>query len=241
MSNLLEQYLHNHQTIQKHRMELLNHPVNAKIFGRQSMDEFLRRCEQLRNQFQLSQQEIEDGIHSACDFFGIDYPMLIIDLTDKKYGQTMFVNVDPVSFTDDVICYNIRQLQELGVRNMDAFTLIMTHECAHRYYQQFPFDGPFDGQWKEELTCDFYMGVRSVLEQLKIGGVLEGTSRMQGGKTHPDGDLRKDAIQFGINTVLQFLTNGTKCSLDNFHKAVLVYLSALEMDLSERAARYVRR
>lgn len=212
-----------------------------KYFRRVSMDDFIKRCNELKDKLSLSQQEIEEAIHSACDFFGIAYPMLIIDLSNKKYGQTMFVNVDPVSFTDDVICYNIRQLQNLGVKNKDAFTLIMTHECAHRYYQQFPFDGPFEGHWKEELTCDFYMGVRSVLEQLTIGGVLEGTSRMQGCQTHPDGDLRKDAIQFGINTVLQFLNNGTPCILENFHKAILVYLSAEEMDLSERASRYERR
>lgn len=233
-TNLLDQYL------EKMNRESPETQV-YKHFGRPTMDDFLRRCEQLKNQLQLSQQEIEEGIHSACDFFGIAYPMLIIDLSNKKYGQTMFVNVDPVSFTDDVICYNIRQLQNLGVKNRDAFTLIMTHECAHRYYQQFPFDGPFEGHWKEELTCDFYMGVRSVLEQLTIGGVLEGTSRMQGCQTHPDGDLRKDAIQFGINTVLQFLHNGTPCILENFHKAILVYLSAEEMDLSERASRYERR
>lgn len=209
-----------------------------KVFGRVSMDDFLRRCEQLKDQLRLSQQEIEEGIHSACNFFGIAYPMLIIDLTNKKYGQTMFVNVDPVSFNDDVICFNTRQLQELGVRNKDAFTLIMTHECAHRYYQQFPFDGPFGGHWKEELACDFYMGVRSVIEQLDIRGVISGIRYLQGGKTHPDGDLRRDAIQFGINTVLQFLNNGTPRTLANFHTAILAYLSALDMDLYARAAKY---
>lgn len=212
-----------------------------KYFKRVTMDDFIKRCEQLKDRLSLSQQEIEEGIHSACDFFGINYPMLIIDLSDKKYGQTMFVNADPVSFNDDVICYNVHQLEALGVKNKDAFTLIMTHECAHRYYQQFSFDGPFDGHWKEELACDFYMGVRSVLEQRDIRGVLNGMSGLTGCETHPDGALRRDAIQHGINTVLQFINNGTPCSFANFHIAILTYLSALDMDLYERAARYAKR
>lgn len=233
MSSLLDKYR------QMRYEDLVNEPMYRKMFGPGSMDDFLRRCQQLKEQLKISQQEIEDAIHSACDFFGISYPMLIIDLTNKKYGQTMFVNVNPESFSDDVICFNIRQLQELGVKNKDAFTLIMTHECAHRLYQQVQFDGPFDGHWKEELACDFYMGVRSVLEQLDILGVVEGIGNTEGCCTHPDGELRQDAIRFGINTVLQFLSNGTEMKIENFHNAILAYLAALDMDLSERAGRFV--
>ena len=233
MPNLLDQYR------QQQQMKLLNNPVNIEMFGRVSMDDFLHRCEELRNQLDLSRQEIQDGIYSACNFFGIAYPMLIIDLTDKKYGQTMFVNVDPASFTDDVICYNIRQLQNLGVKNKDAFTLIMTHECAHRYYQKVKFDGPFNGHWKEELSCDFFMGVRSVLEQLDIRGVIEGLGKLPGCDTHPDGNLRQDVIQFGINTVLQFVDNKTPFTLKNFDYAIIVYLSALNMDLAAKADKYM--
>lgn len=235
MSNLIDEYL------KKQQWERLNDPVNTRIFSHITMADFMRRCQQLKGQLNLSQLEIEEGIHSACDFFGIAYPMLIIDLTNKKYGQTMFVNVDPVSFTDDVICYNIRQLQDLGVKDKAAFSLIMTHECAHRYYQRFPFDGPFGGHWKGELTCDFFMGVRSVIEQLDIRGVIGGLGKLPGCDTHPDGDLRQDVIRFGINTVLQFISNGTPRSLEYFHKAIVAYLSALDMDLYERAARYVQR
>lgn len=234
MPNLIDQY------IEKHRMELLNNPVNAKIFGRPTMDDFLRRCEELRNQLRLSQQEIEDGVHSACDFFGIPYPMMIIDLSDKKYGQTMFVSSNPSSYEDDVICYNVKQLQSLGVHDKSAFTLIMTHECAHRIYQTYKFGGPFDGAWAQELACDFYMGVRSVIEQLNIQSVIDGLSQQTGCPTHPDGDLRQDVVRFGINVVLQFMHNGTALKLENFHNAIMVYLSALEMDLNMKARKYYR-
>lgn len=234
MTNLLDKYR------KEHNLEPPETQV-YKYFRRVTMDDFIKRCEQLKDRLSLSQQEIEEAIHSACDFFGIAYPMLIIDLSSKKYGQTMFVNTDPVSFNDDVICYSIQQLQELGVTDKDAFSLIMTHECAHRYYQQFSFDGPFEGHWKEELACDFYMGVRSVLQQMNIRGVLNGMYKLSGSPTHPDGDLRKDAIQFGINTVLQFLNNGTPRTLENYHKAILSYLCALDMDLYARAAKYIQR
>ena len=234
MTNLLDIYRE-----EQHRKFLETQARN--VFRPVSMDDFIRRCSQLREQLKLTQMEIEEGIHSACDFFGIAYPMLIIDLSNKKYGQTMFVNMDRSSFADDVICYNIHQLQDLGVKNKDAFTLIMTHECAHRYYQQFKFDGPFNGHWKEELTCDYYMGVRAALEQRDINGVIAGLGKSPGCDTHPDGDLRQDAINFGITTVLQFIKNGTPFTLNNFHNAITVYLSALDYDLLDRAGRHVRR
>mgnify|MGYP003321784542 CR=1 FL=1 len=112
MTNLLDKFR------KEHNLEPPESQV-YKYFRRVSMDDFIKRCNELKDRLSLSQQEIEDAIHSACDFFGIAYPMLIIDLSNKKYGQTMFVNTDPVSFNDDVICYSIQQLQELGVTDKD--------------------------------------------------------------------------------------------------------------------------
>lgn len=71
--------------------------------------------------FGLTPQDIDGAIRSACDFFNIPMPAIIHDLTYVQDGETMFLNYDQESYEDDVLCFNLRQLQDLNVDNKEAF------------------------------------------------------------------------------------------------------------------------
>ena len=133
-----------------------------QMFNHTSMDEFLRLSRRF-SRFGLSESDIKDAIKSACDFFNIPMPRMIQDLTNAQNGQTMFVNWDRGSYYDDVLCFNMQQLIDMNVDSKDAFSLVMTHECAHRVLQATRFPGINNGAWENELAADFLMGVRAGL------------------------------------------------------------------------------
>lgn len=206
---------------------------------RPTMDDFIREAElRFSNIFNLSVSDITDAISSACKFFGIPYPDMVLNLTSQPNGATMFVNKDKSTYADDIICYNLLQLQNLGVSNKTAFTLIMTHECAHRYFQQYTFPGLNNGQWEEELACDFCMGVRSILENLDIRRVAEGLGRTQGAITHPDGDLRYQAILDGQGAVKYLTENGFELCLDNYLRYFEEFRKMMEPTIFARELKY---
>lgn len=102
-----------------------------RLFNHTSMDEFLKMSQRFKK-FGLTPKDVEDAIKSACDFFHIPMPRMIQDLTNVQNGQTMFVNWHPGLYEDDVLCYNMQQLVDMKVDSKEAFSLVMTHECAHR-------------------------------------------------------------------------------------------------------------
>ena len=83
-------------------------------FNYTSMDEFLKKSQRFKK-FGLSPKDIEETIKSACDFFNIPMPRMIQDLTNVHNGQTMFVNFDPRTYGDDVLCFNMQQLVDMKV------------------------------------------------------------------------------------------------------------------------------
>ena len=160
------------------------------------MDEFMGLSHRFRR-FGLSESEIRDAIKSACDFFNIPMPRMIQDLTNARNGQTMFVNWDKGSYYDDVLCFNMQQLIDLKVDSKDAFSLVMTHECAHRVLQATPFPGINGGVWENELAADFLMGVRAGLWNMDATKITVGLLMTDGSPTHPEGALRALFIRHG--------------------------------------------
>lgn len=90
------------------------------------MGDFLKRCRRF-NKFGLSQKDIEDAIKSACDFFNNPMPAMIHDLTNVENGQTMFINYNPRSYDDDVLCFNMQQLIDMKVDSKEAFQVAALH------------------------------------------------------------------------------------------------------------------
>ena len=142
------------------------------------------------DRFNLSHAEVMEAIRAACNFFRIPYPELVYDLTDRKGGRTMFVNNNSDSMSDDILCYNMDQLIDLNVNSLDSFSLIMTHECAHRVFQKIHLPGVANGIWEHELLADFFMGIRAGLWSIDCGLPMIGLFLTQGSPTHPEGMIR---------------------------------------------------
>lgn len=57
----------------------------------------------------------------------------------------------------------MQQLVDMKVDSKEAFSLVMTHECAHRVLQDTQLPGINNGTWEHELAADFLMGCRAGL------------------------------------------------------------------------------
>ena len=97
-----------------------------KRFNHVSIDEFLKKSQRFKK-FDLSSKDIEDAIKSACDFFNIPMPAMIHDLTNLENGQSMFINYNPRSYDDDVLCFNMQQLIDMKVDSKEAFQVAVLH------------------------------------------------------------------------------------------------------------------
>ena len=166
--------------------DFFNSPLFKAFNKRSTMDEFLALSKRF-SRFGLTQDDIRDAIKSACDFFNIPQPRMIQDLTNAPGGQTMFVNWDRGSYYDDVLCFSMQQLIDMKVDSKDAFSLVMTHECAHRVLQRTQFYGPNNGAWEQELCCDYFMGVRAGLWNMDVSKIALGLALTSGSTTHPEG------------------------------------------------------
>lgn len=185
-----------------------------QMFTHTSMDEFMRLSQRFRR-FGLSDEDIRDAIKSACDFFNIPMPRMIQDLTNAQNGQTMFVNWDRGSYYDDVLCFNMQQLIDMNVDSKEAFSLVMTHECAHRVLQATPFPGINDGVWENELAADFFMGIRAGLWNMDESKIAVGLLLTNGSPSHPEGTLRALFIRRGKYVSQAMRTQGIPLTIQN--------------------------
>lgn len=196
-------------------MNFFNSPA-YKFFNRTSMDDFLQQSYRRFAKFGLTQQEIYDAIKSASDFFNIPMPRLIQDVTNASNGQTCFMNWDKGSYADDVLCFNMQQLVDMKVNSKDAFSLVMTHETAHRVLQNTTFPGIANGQWESELCPDFFMGCRaglwnmSAIDQVSLGLMLT-----NGSPSHPEGTLRALFIRHGKYVAPEMARRGIPLTIQN--------------------------
>jgi hypothetical protein len=210
-----------------------------QYFNRVSMDEFLKLSQRF-SRFGLTQNEIRDGIQSACDFFNIPMPRMIQDLTNVQNGQTMFVNWDRGSYYDDVLCYNMQQLIDMNVITKDAFSLVMTHECAHRVLQATQFQGINGGIWENELAADYLMGCRAGLWNMDERNVVLGLSRTSGSPTHPEGFLRAAFIRAGKNRALELYRCGIPLTIQNLINEFWQYHQANLNEILNQQRKYYR-
>lgn len=117
-----------------------------KRFNHVSIDEFLKKSQRFKK-FDLSSKDIEDAIKSACDFFNIPMPAMIHDLTNVENGQTMYINYNPRSYDDDVLCFNMQQLVDMKVDSKEAFQVAALH-TRKAHLERFLSDTANIKRWK---------------------------------------------------------------------------------------------
>ena len=193
-----------------------------RLFNQTSMDEFLKMSRRLQK-FGLTPNDVEEAIKSACDFFNIPMPRMIQDLTNVHNGQTMFVNWDKSRYEDDVLCFNMQQLVDMKVDSKDAFSLIMTHECAHRALQNTRFPGINNGIWEQELAADFFMGCRAGLWDMDESKIMVGLILTKGSPTHPEGALRALFVRHGKYKAIEMRDKSIPLTIQNLLNVFMEY------------------
>lgn len=218
---------------------IFNNP-EFNFFGRPTMDDFLKKCSSRFQRFGLSESDINDAIKSACDFFNIPMPRMIQDLTNVKDGQTMFVNWDRGSYYDDVLCYNMQQLIDMKVDSKSAFSLVMTHECAHRVLQATKFPGINNGAWENELAADFLMGCRAGLWNMDDSKVCQGLILTDGSPSHPEGTLRVLFIRRGKYVAQSMRDQGIPLTIQNLINEFMAYRQEMLTDILHHERKYYK-
>lgn len=190
------------------------------------------------DKFNLTHKEVMEAIRSACDFFRIPYPELVYDLTKSKGGRTMFVNNNSDDMANDILCYNMDQLIGLNVNSKDSFSLIMTHECAHRVFHKVKLPGVANGIWEHELLADFFMGIRAGLWSIDFGLPMIGLFLTQGSPTHPEGMVRGMFIRHGKYLAQRMLMEGKPKTIEYIFNKFLEYREEMMDEIINYQSKY---
>ena len=217
--------------------DFTNSPVFKAYNYSPTRENFLEQGRRFSS-FGLSQEDVYDAIQSACDFFKIPFPRMVKDLTDHPMGRTMFLNWDPCSYEDDVLCFDMKQLLDLNVDSKEAFSLVMTHECAHRVLQNTQFSGPNNGIWELELCCDYLMGVRSGLSNMDVSKITVGIMLTDGSPTHPEGALRAMFIRYGQYHAQEMQKQGIPTTIQNLLSEFDKYRLSVLPDIQSAQGKY---
>lgn len=178
---------------------------------------------QYKIRYNLTVEECKQAISETCQFFGIPLPVFIQDLTNRPDEGTCFKNRDANSLYDDVLGFDLEQLRGLGVTDYVSFSAVMTHECAHRVFQNRLLPGPAFGQWEHELVADYFMGVRAALQNMNIGSIIEALSKTRGSGSHPTGTLRREYIIYGKQEGYYHLIHNKKADVEEYFQLFLDY------------------
>jgi hypothetical protein len=109
----------------------------------------------------------------------------------------------------------MQQLIDMNVDSKEAFSLVMTHECAHRVLQATPFPGINGGVWENELAADFFMGIRAGLWNMDESKIAVGLLLTNGSPSHPEGTLRALFIRRGEYVSQAMRTQGIPLTIQN--------------------------
>lgn len=138
-------------------------------------------------EFLIPDEAITASVSNACEFFGLPEVPIV-----NSEGVCVWSN-DTQTTLDDVFGVNREQLSDMGIISEDSITLAYTHECAHRALQ-----GCDDITGiNEELACDFFTGIHAGLNDIDSSQFEEALGKTTGGETHPDGEIRVKAMEYG--------------------------------------------
>lgn len=149
-------------------------------------------------EFVLPDEMVMQAVETACSFF--DLPEAPVINSD---GVCVWQNNTSTTF-DDVFGFNREQMVDMGIISTDALTLVYSHECAHRALQD--YEG-IDGK-SEELACDYFAGIHAELHDMDTSRFEEALGQTEGSETHPNGELRVEAIEYGRQVAADMIAQG---------------------------------
>lgn len=193
-----------------------------------SMEDFIEKYMRQRLAG-ISREDILKLVHDTCLFFGQDDSCRVYDVSHTPLTTQMRSSLNEEEVKDELY-YNLEELIRMGVTTVDAFTLVLTHEFAHRYFKHKVFYGRNHGAWEMELACDFFAGVRSEIDGIHTTGMRWSLGKTVGTRSHPPGFLRLEFIQYARSIVY-------KCSLRQKKVTFTLCLGAYNRFLESKAGR----
>lgn len=160
------------------------------------------------NDYFLPDEMVINAAQRACDFFGIPMPPI---QNSPEFGVCVFTN-NPDTLYDDAFGFSREQMMEMGIRGEDSMTLVFTHECAHRALQQ--FCGNLSPH-TQELICDYFAGIHAAANGIDITNFVNSLRDTVGGPTHPDGILRSDSAESGVQAYYDLKEQGVDLTFNN--------------------------
>ena len=149
---------------------------------------------------------VEAAAHSANKFFGIPD----IDLVE---GDAIGVYKCDIFLDKDVYEYSLEQFKDMRCLSFEDMTKVWSHECGHRIFRDRFTE--FEKLWTQELGADFFSGVRSEMLGLPTSHFEKLLGSTKGSETHPVGNLRANAIQYGREIVRFYQSKGIEPTIEN--------------------------
>lgn len=146
---------------------------------------------------------VEAAAHSACKFFGIPDAELV-----KGDAIGVYRKCD-IFIDKDVFEYSLDQFKDMKCVSFEDMTKVWAHECGHRILRL-----DFPSSWTQELGADFFSGVRSEMLGLPTSNFEKMLGSTKGSETHPVGNLRVNAIQFGREVVRIYQSQGVEPTIE---------------------------
>jgi hypothetical protein len=151
---------------------------------------------------------VEAAAHSANTFFGIpDIDLVEGDKIGVYRGCDIFLD-------KDVFEYSLDQFKDMKCLSFEDMTKVWAHECGHRILRM-----DFPSGWTQELGADFFSGVRSEMLGLPVSNFEKVLGSTKGSETHPVGNLRVNAIQYGREVVRFYQSKGVEPTIENCKEA----------------------
>lgn len=152
----------------------------------------------------ILQVRAEAAAHSASTFFQLpEIPVV--------EGDTICVYLNGEgTMLDDVLQYSIDQFKEMNCTTFEDMTKVWSHECGHRLLQNL-----FTSSWASELGADFFAGARSEMLGLPRSDFEDFLADTAPCETHPGGELRMQAMDYGRFAVQQMRAMGIEPTWEN--------------------------
>lgn len=186
----------------------------------------------------ITREDVLKLVHDTCLFFHLNDACEVIDVSNTSV-TTQMRSYPYEEQGKDELYYNLDELITMGVITVDAFTLVLTHEFAHRYFKNQVFRGWNRGAWEMELACDFFAGVRSRINLIHATGMRWSLERTQGTKYHPPGDLRMAIIEYGREVAYKLSLKQTPPTLDIYLKAYNFFIEKKARAIWERQQKII--
>lgn len=172
-----------------------------------------------------------ETVTQAADFFGLSMPKV----TEVEDTVARIKTNEEAKNTE--LFYNLKVMQDSGVNNLDALRLCLVHEMCHQALRDTRFWIFPNELWIQELACDLVVGAYAEKYFIATNKYKWVVGMKNATPTHPDGQMRKNAVDYGRENLSKVIDKDDSPLLDRILHLVpsFVYEHMLELAKSWKA------